>query len=169
MTPDIGSRLQALISSLSEVVIPAIDQNNATAIEQAQIISASLALISTQVDYLHPYELVNVSALIELSEKVCAVAKLSAGKEAEFAKEVLAKPLASTLELRQASNALRSQIVEIVASCEKDIAAKIQPLVFDYEEGQSLRDRVLVVGTGFDVEADSLPSMADVFCTAARK
>ena len=163
MTPDIGSRLQTLISSLSEVVIPAIDQNNATAIEQAQIICASLTLIATQVDYLHPYELISVSALIELNERVCAAAELSVGNEAEFAKAVLAKPLASTLELRLASNALRSRVVDIVASCDKDIAANIQPLVFDYEDAQSLRDRVLVVGTGFDVEADSLPSMAALF------
>lgn len=162
MTPDIGSRLNTLLSSMTAVVIPALDKDNSTAVEQAQLICASLELIAAQVDYLHPFEIVNTKSLIDLNEKIHATLGLTVCAEAKLAKTIVANPLSSTAEVRLAGNTLRSVVVGLVESCDKQSASDVQRLVFDYEEQQSVRDRVLVAGTNFDVDADSLPSMAEV-------
>lgn len=162
MTPDIGSRLQTLISSLSSVVLPAVDKANATAQEQAHLVIASLELIASQIDYLHSYEVVSLRALVALVEELAAISGRPVPAELVEAKAVLAEPLSSTDVLRRAGQLLRSWVVSLIETSDERCADRVREAVFAYETSQNTLDRVVVAETHFDLDVASLPTLAQL-------
>ena len=76
MIPNHLLRLQTMLRSMVEVIIPALDPDSQLARDQAQILVANLRLLSEQADHSYEYE------MVELREYAALLARLIGSESA---------------------------------------------------------------------------------------
>jgi hypothetical protein len=167
MVPDISARITSILGSLIDVVQPAIDKNDAAAQEQAHLAIASLRVVQNQLDYAHAFEAVDCQSLIALIRGISEILQKECPPEVgRFASE-LTRPVVFTGQIRDANRRMRDLVASLVEQA-ADAAdprrfSRVTQSILAFEGLQIRRDRAFVAGTGFDVEAETLVSIADSF------
>jgi hypothetical protein len=155
MLPSIDLRIQNLIKALTQVVIPAIDPENALAREQAQLAIAHLQLIAAQWQKAPVFEAQSLDALRALGERLAAVSAGGAEtrRAAAGVRGALDRPYA---DLGRAIDAL---IAAALADGETGFRAELDEAVLTYGAKQAWRERVWFAGSALDPDVAELPSI----------
>ena len=167
MQPGIDLRMRAMAKALAEVVMPAVDATNKTAIEQGHIVMGSLEIIRQQVEYAHWYAVADLLSLCKLASDLAGIDGLDADgklRDAATTGEAMAKrwdiPLS---QLSQPNSLLRDVIsatVEKAFAIDKvDVRDKVQALVLAHSEEQLGRERAYVAGTRWDIYPETLQNI----------
>lgn len=167
MQPDVEIRLKAMIKAMTEVVLPAVDAGNAAAIEQARLVTASLAMVAEQIDHLHCYAATEARALSALASALTGEWQGGEGLTVEHARDNALKAAARsdvpTSVLTGANRDLRGALCAALETClaSEDSArrARIEAVVLS-ESAELLRlERAFVAKSGFDVAPHELATI----------
>lgn len=175
MVPDFALRIQSMIRSLREVILPALPNEQMLAIDQANILVGYLRIMAEQHDRVFEYLLVE---LFEYAELVSGLTKDAQGVESidgtvVTARSTLAKaaPVLRTSIPRQAELAalvksLKVSVDELQHAVRRNGTAAIRQAstkrVMEHAERQIMRERVWFRASGFELDADGLPSIDQV-------
>ncbi len=167
MQPGIDLRMRAMVKALAEVVIPALDSTNRTAIEQGNIVLGSLEVLRQQIDYAHWYEVADLLSLSKLARELSEIDGLDADTKLKDAASAGAAMAArwdiSLSQLHQPNFVLRDVISAVVGKAYKadqaDIRDKVQALVLAHSEEQLGRERAYVAGLKWDIYPESLQTI----------
>lgn len=156
---------------MQEVVLPALDPQNAIAQEQGKLVLGSLNLLLGQVDYAHTFEVLEARALSTLLAETVSMAHahtLAAG--AVTALQILLKRAHSLIEnaatpvhvLQQLNHDLREALTRLIEEIEsngtRELARAIAVRVLDFSTTHLARERSWVAATGFEASG----SVADI-------
>ena len=162
MVPTHALRLQAMLRSLTEVIIPALDPSQRLAIDQANIVAGNLRILLDQTGRTDEYLRVELhefrdlgSALLELApDTPDAYESRSALTEADAVSEwALAEQL---LRLKGTVDRLLKMTL---ASSDPSVAKAASVLVLDQARKQATRERVWFRGAGFELDPTALPPL----------
>ncbi|MET0987882.1 MAG: hypothetical protein ABW034_20990 [Steroidobacteraceae bacterium] len=175
MIPTHAARLQSMLRSMTEVIIPALNRDDQLARDQAQILLGNLRLLSDQADRTYEYDMVELREYVALLKELTRI--VSGGSQTEEHKEVanraikeaepmaaLAIPTHQLLSTRLQS--LKSTVDGLIAATNADgtptsrkdaIAA-----VLKQAASQNLRERAWFRSSGFDSAQQELPSLDQV-------
>ncbi len=163
MVPTINSRLQSMVRAMQDVVLPALDADNAIAQEQGKLVLGSLSLLLGQIDYAHTFEVIEARDLCALLAEIAAMAQTS--RLTEVALEAVQTELnqaRSLIEiattpvhvLQQVNHDLRDALAHLIEQIERvgsrELARALALRVLDFSATQLTRERSWVAGTGFD-------------------
>ena len=166
-------QIPALIKSLTDVVLPAVDPANKLAQEQGQLIVGMLALIAQRLPLQYRYDRHELGSFMtlagELASHGAAIAEASAAlaalaDEVDRARALLAHAGAEPPELEAASQRLREQIGEVItaAATAPDSAAlkALNRAVLSHAEALLLRERSWLAMQGWEGPAPThLPAI----------
>lgn len=167
-------QLQTAIRALTEVVAPALDSNNAMAVEQLQIVIGMLHLVAAQLPLQARYDRDELARLLELGlALVAAVDRVAhapvitsltaAGTTGETVLSHRASNIADILavirELRTHTGALISAIFCDGNDTERE---RVMALVLAHADAQLLRERAWVATMGWESQPESVPSIIDL-------
>ena len=173
MVPDFALRIQSMIRSLREVILPALPNDQLLAIDQANILVGYLRIMAEQHDRVFEY------LLVELAEYAKLVGVLIDGAQGgqstddavARARSALAKAAPLTAIPRQAELAarvksLKVSVDELLHAAREDGTAAFRQestsRVMEQAERQILRERVWFRASGFELDASQLPSIDEV-------
>jgi hypothetical protein len=175
VVPDFALRIQSMIRSLREVILPALPNEQMLAIDQANILVGYLRIMAEQHDRVFEYLLVELS---EYAELVSALTKDAQGGESidgavVTAQSALAKaaPVLRTSIPRQAELAalvksLKLSVDELQHAARRNGTAAMRQAstkhVMEQAERQIMRERVWFRASGFELDAGELPPIDQV-------
>ncbi|MCK9285331.1 MAG: hypothetical protein M0P39_13740 [Rhodocyclaceae bacterium] len=166
MIPEIDTQLAAVIKSLADNILPAVDSSNPMAAEQLQLCLATLGLVKAHLPDLHRYLRRDLETHLALARNMTQLAD-SAGVATTFvlpvidaSMQTLADPEMGATEIEQQARRLKEAIVELIAAArgstaEKEIAASIVKA----EEIVILRSRAWSIGMGFEPDPTQIPPL----------
>lgn len=169
MTPSIAVRLESVLHGLRDAIIPAIDPNEALAVEQSGLILAQLSMLLRQLPYAERYHRLcrddaRAAAVAIVQEPAggprsrtaaAALAALLAGADAD-------DPHAGYLALAGGIAALTTAVAE---DAEPGWRERVNTAVLAFSIRQNRRERVWFKDAGFDPDPGELPELA-VLCAA---
>jgi hypothetical protein len=173
MQPAFDMRIRTMIKAMTELVLPAIATENHAAVEQAKLVTASLALLMEQFDYSHWFEVADIRSHAQLANDLAALADLPAAAAAQQAAD-RATALADRWDVRlsdvrEEGRLLRDAVCALVeglmALDDLDVQKRTTGLVLEQSNGQIMRERSFVAKTNFDVYPDTLLPLADAMET----
>jgi hypothetical protein len=170
VVPTIAARLRSMMKAMQEVVLPAVDTQNAIAQEQAKLVIGSLNLILQQLDLAHRFEIVEarekqaegreLATILEAHTPRHPVAIQSAADIAAQS-SVIDDPLSALTALHASNQCLRGVIANLIQASEDsgDLALinRMSRRVISYGETQLIRERSWVATTGFDPPGATIP------------
>jgi hypothetical protein len=175
MVPDFALRFQAMIRSLREVILPALPNGQMLAIDQANILIGYLGIMALQHDKVFDYLLAELS---EYAELVNAMVEDAPGGESNDETVVAARAaLAKATHILKMSIPRQSELSGVVTSLKKsadellcaarqsETAALGQASanrVMEQAGRQIMRERAWFRESGFELDADKLPSIDEV-------
>lgn len=171
MTPSIEVRLQSIIHGLRDVILPAIDPNEALAAEQSGLVLAQLSMLLKQMPFADRYNRLCRDDARATAEAVIAGA--AGGPRSRGAAEALAvlvadagaqAPHAGYLALAQGIGALTRAMY---ADGDAEWRARADAAILAFVCRQNQRERVWFKDTGFDPYPADLPELASM-CADAR-
>jgi hypothetical protein len=164
MTPSIEVRLESVLHGLRDVIFPAINPNEALAVEQSGLILAQLMMLVKQLPYADRYHrLCQDDARTTAAALVQGAAGGPRSKAAiGILSALLAKaggddPHAHYLALAGGIAALTTAAAE---DAEPDWRARVNADVLAFSVRQNLRERVWFKDAGFDPNPAELPDLA---------
>lgn len=166
-------QIQTVIKAMLDVILPAVDPNNRMAQEQAGLVVGMLNLLAQRLPLAYRYDCVELSRLLEFAEnlrsKTAGIRAASESLEslaasARVGEDVLERAKAEPSELEQAVFDLREKIGALIqaAYAEADGPAVLKSIgatVLEASREQLLRERVWVIGQGWESKPDELPSL----------
>lgn len=165
-------QIPALIKSLTDVVLPAVDPANKLAQEQGQLIVGMLHLIAQRLPLQYRYDRHELNSFIELADTLVeqaaglpeAAATLPALSEhAASGRAVLARAGAEPGELEAANGALRASVGALVSATSASADAirlkAIHQAVLDHAQAMLLRERAWLAMQGWEGPAAGLPAV----------
>ena len=173
MTPDHRLRLQTMLRSMLDVVIPAIDSDHRLAIDQAQIIAGNIRLLLDQCDKAYEYEMAELREYGALLDAL--VNQLHGGAETSRRVAQARDLLAACAPIRRLAIPAQGELAAMVRVLKESVdgmvraahadgtpasASAASRLVLAQAEGQILRERVWFKQSGFELEPDRLPEWA---------
>lgn len=172
MVPDIETRLKAILRSLQEVIIPAIDPGKQLANDQANIVVGNLLMLLDQHDKQVHYELAEIrdySALLkelikELQGQLLDKEVLDAGKALLEATAPVVKINLPTYEKLSLQNRTLKECVDtllrtVLTDGQQDEIAATRKVVMQYAERQLLRERAWLMKAGFELDPNQIPTL----------
>ena len=172
MTPSISDRIDSLIHTLTDVVLPAIDAEKSLERDQAQLVIAHLKLIRTQLPQAAIFDELELAAAIALGRKLLTLCeggpKLT--QAAKALQDVLASPdPADRQDAIRRVNAANEYLVRASRIDGKPASVQaIRTAALANGKAQTLRDRIFFADSGFDADRGDLPDMATYFMEQAR-
>lgn len=166
MTPSIAVRLESMLHGLRDAIIPAINADEALALEQADLILAQLAMLQRQLPYADRYH--RLCRDDARATAAIIVANPVGGPGSTAAAEALAAllvdsdqddPHACYLELAGGIAALTTAAA---ADAEPAWRARIDSAVLAFASRQNRRERVWFQAAGFDPDPAELVSLAEL-------
>lgn len=166
MIPEIDTQLAAVLKSLTDNVLPAVDGNNPLAAQQIQLCLATLGLVKAHLPELHRYLRRDLETHVVLAGELKQLAD-KAGVTTDFvlhaieaSTRTLANPEMGATEIEQQARRLKEAIVELIAatrgtSAERDVAATIVKA----EDIVILRSRAWSIGMGFEPDPTQIPPL----------
>lgn len=169
MIPEIDTQLAAVMKSLADNVLPALDPSNALAGEQIQLCLATLGLIRGNLPLHHAYLRRDLAAHAELAAIISTLAE-SSGFATDFlcaeivqAEAQLADPTQGPAENEAQSRRLKTAIAALVNATRNSIAARaIATVILAAEAQTTLRARAWCAGMGFEPAPQLLPALSDL-------
>lgn len=146
--PDIA--LQAVLKSLQDVVLPALDPENKLAQEQAQLVVGLLSLVALRLPLQFRYDVDELARLVELARTL--------GLDPGGPAEVLRRAGADPDEVVAAVGALRAAIgdrTDTLGDADTDARAAVLTAARE----QHLRERSWLLMQGWEVDPASVPAI----------
>jgi hypothetical protein len=147
--------LQAVLKSLADVVLPALDPDNKLAQEQAQLVVGLLTLVATRLPLQHGYDVDELIRAITLARAI--------GVPADNAADTLDRARVSPTELVSAIASLNSaiglQIDAVMATAPADIRAATSAAVLAAAHEQHLCERSWLLMQGWETDPRSVPAI----------
>jgi hypothetical protein len=175
MVPDFALRIQSMIRSMQEVVIPAIPSSQRLALDQANIIVGNLRIMAEQHDKLFQYELVElrefVSLVREMAEAAVGGAASQASKEGarpvlENATKIVGLSIPTQSELAALTRSMKSAADALLRAAYEDgepgFRAVARAAVMRQSESQIMRERSWFRMAGFELEPGKLATLEQV-------
>lgn len=166
MLPDIDTRLHAMLRSLKEVVLPAIDPQQRLALDQVNIIIGNLNMLIGQHDRQVHYLLAEMRDYSAMLRELAGLAATADAESESFLAEIepllaVDLPLPAQLvdSLRQLKGRVDARLQLLLDSAEPGTVSAAQQLVIKYARPQLLRERAWVVRAGFELEPDNIPTL----------
>jgi hypothetical protein len=176
VVPDFTLRLQAMIRSLREVILPALPSGQMLAIDQANILVGYLRIMALQHDKVFDYLLAELSEYTELvnalvedasdgQDEVLVAARAALARAAPILK--LSIPRQS--ELAAVVKSLKRSADELLCAARENGTAALGQAagnrVMEQAGRQIMRERAWFSASGFELEADKLPSIDELLYT----
>ena len=169
MIPDIELRLDSVRRALTEVILPAIDAGNSLAIEQTMLAIGHIGMIMGQADNAADYVAI---CFVDLAQ---TMADLPGAVEADT--QAAAAALSAALSLpgqgedgraayRTATGALEYLIRTADGDGNTKFRHELRRRVLAFTKRQAGRERSWFGASGFDPDARTLPSIADMISAA---
>ena len=175
MVPDFALRIQSMIRSMQEVVIPAIPGSQRLALDQANIIVGNLRIMAEQHDKLYQYELVELreyaSLVGKMAEAVVGGAASQAAKDGarlalESAAEVVGQSIPTQTEIAALTRSMKSAADALLRAAYEDgepgFRAVAGAAVMRQSESQIMRERRWFRMAGFELEPEKLATLEQV-------
>lgn len=165
MIPDIELRLDSVRRALTEVILPAIDAGNSLAIEQTMLAIGHIGMIMGQADSVADYVSICFADLVEtMADLPPADGPKTAAAAATFAAAlpVPAQDADCRAAYRTASAALEHLIRTADGDGDTAFRRELHQRVLAFTKRQSLRERSWFGASGFDPDARTLPSIAEM-------
>ncbi len=175
MVPSHALRLQWMLRSLTEVILPALPREQQLALDQANILAANLRILMDQNDKAYQFRMTELREFAALTQALLQAAGGGEQTEAsrqqaqaalQAAEPVAALPIPSQAELsalvlglRAAADALLNAAI---ADGERDFQTAARRLVYAQSGAELLRERVWIRAAGFEAEPASLPPIEEL-------
>ena len=158
MIPEIDVQLAAVVKSLADNVLPAVDQGNPMAIEQLHLTLATLNFVRERLPNLHAY------LCRDLADNVALARRINAdGAIIEDSELILANLGLGPHAIEQQVRALKQAIADRVDAArgtpeEADVAAA----VMSAQEPMILRARAWAIEMGFEPDRSQIPPLTEL-------
>jgi hypothetical protein len=169
MTPSFEVRLQSVIHGLRDVVIPAVNPNEALAVEQSGLILAQLTMLLHQFPYANRYyQLCRDDAH---ATAALIVVEPSGGPISQLATAALAALLARTnaddphADYLSLADGIATLTIAVSEDAEPESRKRVDAAVLAFAIRQNQRERVWFRDAGFDPNPAELPDLATL-CAA---
>ncbi len=170
MTPSIEVRLESVLHGLRDVIFPAINPDEALAVEQSGLIIAQLSMLVQQLPYADRYYRLcrddarsTAAAIVQDAAGGPRSRPVACELEAHLTKEGTGDPHADYLALAGAIAALTIAVAE---DAEPAWHARVNAVVLAFSIRQNRRERVWFKDAGFDPDPAALPDLATM-CAAS--
>lgn len=159
-------QLKTMIKAMTDVVIPSVDSGNELAMEQAQLIVGMLHLMARQLPLQFQFDRDELDRLIETAKDVAQLEDTGENSTLRAsiaqASALLAECRVDPEELHHAVRGMREIIcaaVDHINAPGRDpvIATRLETIILAMSKQQLIRDRVLLLPQGWELEPDSLP------------
>lgn len=164
LRPDIA--LRATVKSLTDVVLPAVDADNAPAVEQLRIAIGLLNLLAERLPLEFRYDCDELERLAAFARGLAAI---DAGRAealhvgAEAGEDVLARAQASPAEVLGAIRSLRettgAAIGEGYTNGTPEVRERLGALVLAHADEQLTRERAWLLPQGWEPAPERLPAI----------
>ncbi|MBK8958963.1 MAG: hypothetical protein IPM80_11135 [Proteobacteria bacterium] len=160
-------QLATAIRALTEVVLPAVDADNALAVEQTQVVIGMLQLMAARLPLQYRYDCDELARLLTLCRALQPYDDDGGLAGATHAgAEVLARARATPQEILDAIHGLRTLSGAVVSSAYRDgddaARAALSALVLTHADEQLLRERAWFAPQGWELEPDGVPPLEDL-------
>jgi hypothetical protein len=175
MIPSHALRLQTMLRSMLEVIIPALDPGSQLARDQAQILVANLRLLADQADRTYEYEMVELREHAALLRRLLEHAggggatraqQTSAHEVLHDIEQVAGLPIPPHAELSAQVRRAKAAADGLLAASHSDGDAGFRTEVIDavlaHAATQNLRERVWFRAAAIDADPASLPTLDEV-------
>jgi hypothetical protein len=182
MVPDFALRIQSMIRSLREVVLPALPNDQLLAIDQANILVGYLRIMAEQHDRVFEYLLVELSEYTELVSALADDAQGSGSIDGAVAKArsalaqaapLMQMPIPRQRELTALIRSLKESADELLLAARQDGTPAYRQAsaeqVIQQAERQIRRERAWFRASGFELDVSRLPSIDDVLLPNGNK
>ncbi len=169
MTPSIEVRLTSVLHGLRDAIIPAINPDEALAVEQSGLILAQLSMLVRQLPYADRYH--RLCRDDARTTAAAIVQEPAGGPRSQAAAEALCVLLAGVnLDDPHAGYlALAGGIADLTDAAADDAElgwrARVNAAVLAFSIRQNRRERVWFKDAGFDPDPAELPDLAAMFTT----
>lgn len=166
MVPDTVLRLVAVQKALEDIIVPLLSDDADFAREQLALIIKSIALMRKQIPLEYAFHVHDAKAFAtfadELADKLptSCLARASLATAVERVRIIAPPQVPDRQALENAVQALRAEIERVIDDDSADAAtfAAIGPVVLAHTRRQTLLERAWVADTGFERDAESLPT-----------
>jgi hypothetical protein len=160
-------QLATAIRALTEVVLPAVDADNALAVEQTQVVIGMLRLMAARLPLQYRHDCDELARLLTLCRALQPYDDDGGLAPATHTgAEVLARARATPQEILDAIHSLRALSGAVVSSAYGDgddaARAALSALVLTHADAQLTRERAWFAPQGWELEPDSLAAMEDL-------
>lgn len=173
-------QIQAMIKTMTDVILPALDPDNQMAQEQSQLLLGTLMSMNARLPYQFAFDCDELRRLVGFADALAAEASGDApttdavtrlASEAMSARDVLDRAKAGPAEVVEAVRRLRSSSCALIDAVYADDAAAgcrdaVTRTVMDMSRDQIVRDRVWALPQGFEPDPASLPALDSLLGTA---
>lgn len=159
-------QLKTALRALTEVILPAVDRDNALAIEQTQVVIGLLQLMASRLPLQFRYDCDELARLLTLcralpdSEDAALAAAIDGGSA------VLARARSGPDEVVHAIRELRAASGAVIGARYRDgdaaTRAALSAQVLAHAEQQLLRERAWFTPQGWELDPDSVPAIEDL-------
>jgi hypothetical protein len=182
MVPDFALRIQSMIRSLREVVLPALPNDQLLAIDQTNILVGYLRIMSEQHDRVFEYLLVElaeyaelVSALVDDAQGAGSIDGVVAKARSALAQAapVVQMPIPRQGELTALIRSMKESADELLLAAREDGTPEFRSAatnrVMQQAERQIRRERTWFRASGFELDGSLLPSIDDVLARCGER
>lgn len=167
MTPSIDLRIASMVRAMKDVIAPAIDPANSLAREQSALMIGQLHMISAQWRLVSRYASVCLADMQRLVAGLAIVGGARTTAAGDRLTQVLAEPASDTeAQYQDAARALEG----LVRAADEDgtdaFRQQLRREALQFSIRQAERDRVWFAMSGFDMDADHLPSIEQILDAA---
>jgi len=167
-------QIPALIKSLTDVVLPAVDPANKLAQEQGQLIVGMLHLMAQRLPLQYRYDRHELGSYVALSDQLvsqaAAIAEAGAARQALIeaaadGRALLARAGAEPGELEAANGLLRERVGALItsaaaaASGDAPALGAVNATVMAHAKAQLLRERAWIALQGWEGPSAGLPAV----------
>jgi hypothetical protein len=164
--------LQAIVKSLIEVIVPAIDPQNKMAQEQVGLVIGLLSLLSDQMPKTYAYDLDELERWTQLAKALKPVGDDSLASAAAQGSDVLARAKAAPDELIEAVGLLRAAIGEaaqrIAARPDAESHDGVRAILTASAD-QQLRERSWLLAQGWETAPNDVPAIESLIVGLGNK
>lgn len=158
-------QIQSMIKAMTEVVLPAVDQTNELAFQQAQLITGHLVLLARRLPLQYRSDCDELERLVSyaatLGEKAGGDAALEASRAA--AADTLSRACAEPAELVTSINNLTGVLDKVIrnafATGNEVLCQEVQTATLAMSKAQLLRDRAWLIMQGWEPDPESVPAV----------
>ncbi|MCP5173336.1 MAG: hypothetical protein H7A02_13830 [Pseudomonadales bacterium] len=171
MIPEIDTQLAAVIKSLSDNVLPAVDSSNPLAGEQIRLCLATLGMIKKRLPDLHRYQRheleLNLDLLTSLAEVATnaglAIPDLTTALNSS--RETLNDATMGATEIEQQVRAVKDKAVSVVNAARGTAAeTEVMASVLNTQEAMDLCRRAWTLEMGFEPDPSQIPALNQLLC-----